>query len=374
MSPVGDTLRVRARKFPSILSGTSIDWFHEWPDTALTAVSARQIREMEQFENNETLIQKLSEISSELHKSIKEFNDSYFKSERRYNYTTPKSFLELVKYFQELIARKDGDIINQIQRLEKGLLVVANASESIAGLKKEIEEKSVIVEEEKKNTSEVLARLEVENEKISGEKAVVEQATNEAIEASAQAAKEKEEADKAFSEAEPAKIAARNDAENIKKDDLEKFKNPNNPSRNNFLIFKLMYLIFNPEDKVPGDDIKKELPNIKNKCLNQSADQIKQKMIGRLDNVSWITPEFLEKVKMYREYPYTDLKEMEKISGACKGVVGYFQNLVNYKRLYDIVDPLLKKSQQAAATAAAVMRPVCLTAAFPLFCVVSFSD
>jgi dynein heavy chain len=139
MSPVGDTLRVRARKFPSILSGTSIDWFHEWPDTALTAVSARQIREMEQFENNETLIQKLSEISSELHKSIKEFNDSYFKSERRYNYTTPKSFLELVKYFQELIARKDGDIINQIQRLEKGLLVVANASESIAGLKKEIE-------------------------------------------------------------------------------------------------------------------------------------------------------------------------------------------------------------------------------------------
>ena len=56
--------------------------------------------------------------------------------------------------------------------------------------------------------------MEVENEKISGEKAVVEQATNEAIEASAQAAKEKEEADKAFSEAEPAKIAARNDAEN----------------------------------------------------------------------------------------------------------------------------------------------------------------
>ena len=124
MSPVGDTLRVRARKFPSILSGTSIDWFHEWPDTALTAVSARQIREMEQFEQNETLVQKLSEISAELHKSIKEFNDSYFKSERRYNYTTPKSFLELVKYFQELIARKDGDIINQIQRLEKGLAVV----------------------------------------------------------------------------------------------------------------------------------------------------------------------------------------------------------------------------------------------------------
>ena len=353
MSPVGDTLRIRARKFPSILSGTSIDWFHEWPDSALTAVSARQIEKMPQFEENQELVPKLSQISAELHKSIQEFNDLYFKSERRYNYTTPKSFLELIKYFELLIGRKDGDIENQIQRLEKGLAVVANAAESIEGLKKEIEAKSVVVEEEKKNTSEVLARLEVENEKISGEKAVVEKATTEAIEASEQAAKEKEEADKAFAEAEPAKVAARNDAENIKKDDLDKFKNPSNPSRNNFLVFKLMYLIFNPEDKVPGDDIKKELPNIKNKCLNASSDQIKAKMISRLDNVSWITPEFLEKVKMYREHPYTDPKEMEKISGACKGVVGYFQNLVNYKRLYDIVDPLLKKSQQAAATAQA---------------------
>ena len=353
MSPVGDTLRVRARKFPSILSGTSIDWFHEWPDEALTAVSARQIGEMPQFEGDENMIKKLSEISAELHKSIKEFNDAYFKSERRYNYTTPKSFLELINYFTGLVGKKDGDIDRQIARLEKGLAVVANASESIAGLKKEIEAKSVIVEEEQKNTSEVLARLEVENEKISGEKEIVEKATAEAIAASEQAAKEKEEADKAFAEAEPAKEAARKEAENIKKDDLDKFKNPNNPSKNNFQVFKLMYLIFNPDDKMPGDDIKKELPNIKNKCLNASSDQIKQKMIQRLDNITWVTPEFLEKVKMYREYPYTDPKEMEKISGAVKGVVGYFQNLVNYNRLYLIVDPLLKKSQQAKATAEA---------------------
>jgi dynein heavy chain len=34
-SPVGTTLRVRARKFPAIVNCTSIDWFHEWPDEAL---------------------------------------------------------------------------------------------------------------------------------------------------------------------------------------------------------------------------------------------------------------------------------------------------------------------------------------------------
>ena len=30
-SPVGTTLRVRARKFPALVNCTSIDWFHEWP-------------------------------------------------------------------------------------------------------------------------------------------------------------------------------------------------------------------------------------------------------------------------------------------------------------------------------------------------------
>lgn len=47
-SPVGQTLRVRARKFPAILSRTSIDWFHEWPKIALESVSQKFLSEIEQ--------------------------------------------------------------------------------------------------------------------------------------------------------------------------------------------------------------------------------------------------------------------------------------------------------------------------------------
>ena len=41
---------------------------------------------------------------------------------------------------------------------------------------------------------------------------------------------------------------------------------------------------------------------------------------------------------------------METISSACKTVVGYFQSLVEYKRLYDIAMTLMKKSQQKGQT------------------------
>ena len=39
MSPAGDTLRLRCRNFPGLVSNTSIDWFFPWPEDALSAVA-----------------------------------------------------------------------------------------------------------------------------------------------------------------------------------------------------------------------------------------------------------------------------------------------------------------------------------------------
>lgn len=39
MSPVGDALRVRCRKFPSLVDCCALDWFSGWPDVALISVA-----------------------------------------------------------------------------------------------------------------------------------------------------------------------------------------------------------------------------------------------------------------------------------------------------------------------------------------------
>jgi dynein heavy chain len=39
MSPAGDSLRIRCRNFPGMVSNTSIDWFFSWPEEALTSVA-----------------------------------------------------------------------------------------------------------------------------------------------------------------------------------------------------------------------------------------------------------------------------------------------------------------------------------------------
>jgi len=46
-SPVGDTMRIRSRKFPALINNTSIDWFHPWPKDALIDVAFRFLEDVE---------------------------------------------------------------------------------------------------------------------------------------------------------------------------------------------------------------------------------------------------------------------------------------------------------------------------------------
>lgn len=45
-SPVGENFRIKSRKFPGIINGTSIDWFHAWPKDALINVASKFIQDL----------------------------------------------------------------------------------------------------------------------------------------------------------------------------------------------------------------------------------------------------------------------------------------------------------------------------------------
>lgn len=45
MSPAGDSLRIRCRNFPGLVSSTSIDWFFSWPEEALASVASFYLQE-----------------------------------------------------------------------------------------------------------------------------------------------------------------------------------------------------------------------------------------------------------------------------------------------------------------------------------------
>jgi len=122
-SPVGDNFRIKARKFPGLINATSIDWFHPWPKDALIDVSTRFISDIEFPEPD--LKEKIALNMATVHSSIDDANVLFLKEARRHNYTTPKSFLELISFYKNILANKRGNIEMNIQRFDQGLLILA---------------------------------------------------------------------------------------------------------------------------------------------------------------------------------------------------------------------------------------------------------
>jgi dynein heavy chain len=121
-SPVGDAFRFRARMFPGIINCTSLDWFHEWPRAALIDVAQRFLADVE-FPQ-EGLAEAIAEHMAQVHLSIGDANLDFLAQERRYNYTTPTSFLELINFYKMLLGKERGKITENIDKLENGLAIM----------------------------------------------------------------------------------------------------------------------------------------------------------------------------------------------------------------------------------------------------------
>ena len=68
---------------------------------------------------------------SYVHMSVNETSKIYLTNERRYNYTTPKSFLEQIVLYQNLLRVKSGELIGNMQRLENGLTKLQSTAQQV---------------------------------------------------------------------------------------------------------------------------------------------------------------------------------------------------------------------------------------------------
>lgn len=72
MSPVGDALRVRCRKFPALVDCCTLDWFSAWPPAALVSVAQKILLQDTSFPSasnisHEQLIINLAEMCKVIH-------------------------------------------------------------------------------------------------------------------------------------------------------------------------------------------------------------------------------------------------------------------------------------------------------------------
>lgn len=143
-SPVGDDFRNRAKKFPALINNTVIDWFHPWPQEALLSVAAKFLEETEMpTEEIRASIVKFMPFSFGI---VGDYSARIKEIERRYVYTTPKSFLELVKLFKSMLDKKLTYLEDEKSKFEIGVGKLRDTEEAVAIIEQELQVKSVEVE------------------------------------------------------------------------------------------------------------------------------------------------------------------------------------------------------------------------------------
>lgn len=96
---------------------------------------------------------------AEVHTSVGSASADYLKAEKRFNYTTPKSFLELVGFYKSLLLSKKTELSSSIRRLDIGLDTLMRTNKDVDILAEFLIEKKKEVEAKKAATDALLEEM-----------------------------------------------------------------------------------------------------------------------------------------------------------------------------------------------------------------------
>lgn len=338
-SPVGSTLRVRARKFPSVVNCTNIDWFHEWPRSALESVSKRFLAEIEVLPTD--LINPIGSFMAYVHDSVNSMSKNYLLNEKRYNYTTPKTFLELIELYSKLLTEKYDDLVDRIAKLENGLMKLANCDAQVEGLQVTLKEQEIVLAVKNAEANKQFVIVATENDKVQLEKnaAFSKEQGVRVIEEDVSAKTKVCEED--LKKAEPAMQKAAAALNTLDKNNLTELKSFGSPSEAVVSVCSaVMVLMANASGNVPKDRSWKQCKIMMNKV---------DKFLSDLQNYDKknIKPQIITALLPYVKNPEFNPDIIRGKSEAAGGLCEWVTNIYNFYIVYLDVGPKEKALEQS---------------------------
>lgn len=144
MSPIGAGFRTRCRMFPSLVNCCTIDWFNAWPEDALYSVAERMFESQKEIGIGE-YVSALSNMCNRMHRTVEIETLRYFSELKRYNYTTPTSYLELIKLYVDVLKKQQAKISANERRYRIGLEKLKETEEVVAKLEISLTEVNCVV-------------------------------------------------------------------------------------------------------------------------------------------------------------------------------------------------------------------------------------
>ncbi|XP_076248728.1 dynein heavy chain at 16F [Calliopsis andreniformis] len=331
MSPIGDTFRHRCRMFPSLVNCCTIDWFTKWPNDALLSVAESSLVAIVPKDSKE--LAALSSICVLIHESVEQVTARFFIEMRRRYYTTPSSYLALLKLFRNTLEKRKKEILSLKSKIMNGLNKLQETNEMVTVMKEHL---VILAPKLKASTDQVsklvkiLVKQQTECDKVkhvvTAEEATAKLKAEEMAVLEADARQDLEAAM-------PALLEAQKALEALNKNDINEIRVFNQPPHLVRFVMEAVNLLLG--EKTDWPTAKLVLGDIH--FLDRLMAYPKEEISDRL----------LNKLQEYINHPEFRPDLVAKQSKACKSLCIWVRAIDGYAKVYRVVEPKRQRLQMA---------------------------
>jgi len=347
-SPVGDAFRTRARKFPALINCTFIDWFHPWPEDALLSVAGKFLEDLEMPEEIRESVVKFMPHSFKI---VNQQSDLVKEREGRFVYTTPKSFLELIKLFKNMLTKQMNTLVEAKERYEIGIVKIMETQEVVSKLEEDLVISSVEVEAIKKEADAQATIVGAEKEKVDAQATIANAESEKCgiIKANVEAEMASVQTD--LDAAIPLVIKAKAALEGLNVKDLQSLKALANPPAAVAQTFTcVLHLLCTIDKSIPEKKGKLDTDSPWKACLklmqNPGALLDQLKGFGALIEADTVPAQNFKAIRETLKDEGFNKENMATKSSAAAGICDWVINITMY---YDVVVSVEPKKIAVAA-------------------------
>ena len=160
MNPLSPDFSNRAASSPALYNRCVIDWFGDWSREGLFQVAKKLTENVlcrkENFKkqdmSKDEMYSLIVDSITSYHIVIKELNDKLAKNAKKFNYITPRDFLDFIKHFTNLQTEKSDELKEQQAHINKGLQKIIQTEATVNELKQSLAVKGVELDKKQKET------------------------------------------------------------------------------------------------------------------------------------------------------------------------------------------------------------------------------
>jgi dynein heavy chain len=284
MSPVGDLLRIRCRKFPSLVNCCTLDWYDSWSEEALLDVSRKFIYEIDGIEPE--IKENLANMCPYTYKSVERISVKFDEILRRKVYITPKSYLDSISMYKKFLDEKRLELDETILRLSTGLQKLATTNIQVAELKKMLTELRPELHQQSTVANEKANQVKIEKKKAEEKERVVEKEASEVGIQANEVRAIKERVELKLQDARPAMEEAKAALEVLNDDDITEIKGFTNPPTAVSMVLEAI-MIYLKEPKTDWPSARKVMgdKSFKDKLKNYEVENISSRTLANVRKI-----------------------------------------------------------------------------------------